>query len=169
MPASPAATERDRDIARRSTCAFAYPVPCWRWSSALRERPFRRSRRRHGLCIMGAIVIAEIVHYAAQIAGYLRRAYEPVVRGRVVNQVRTSRFLAGEMDLGRAGREDRPSRARPSPRSSKENTRRRSAAFRIAQVFDKPPEEVFSQGGRTSPEIRALRSSRGLGDRQRAA
>lgn len=65
--------ERDKDIARRAY-ALAYPVLivlvfCVAGSVHL---GFDKIDMAYG--IMGAIVIAEIVHYAAQIAGY-RRGY----------------------------------------------------------------------------------------------
>jgi uncharacterized membrane protein len=65
--------ERDRDIARRAY-ALAYPVLitlviCVAGSVHL---GFSKIDMAYG--IMGSIVIAEIVHYAAQIAGY-RKGY----------------------------------------------------------------------------------------------
>jgi hypothetical protein len=71
--AGAASDERDRDIARRAY-ALAYPVLitlviCVAGSVHL---GFDRIDMAYG--IMGSIVIAEIVHYAAQIAGY-RRGY----------------------------------------------------------------------------------------------
>jgi len=71
--ANAGADERDRDIGRRAY-ALAYPVLitlviCVAGSVHL---GFDRIDMAYG--IMGAIVIAEIVHYAAQIAGY-RRGY----------------------------------------------------------------------------------------------
>ncbi|NYT40396.1 hypothetical protein HZY97_06490 [Sphingomonas sp. R-74633] len=65
--------ERDRDIARRAY-ALAYPVLialviCVAGSVHL---GFDKIDMAYG--IMGSIVVAEIVHYAAQIAGY-RRGY----------------------------------------------------------------------------------------------
>lgn len=69
--ASAGTDERDRNIARRAY-AFAYPVLivlviCVAGSVHL---GFDRIDMAYG--IMGSIVIAEIVHYAAQIAGYRR-------------------------------------------------------------------------------------------------
>lgn len=69
--ASAGTDERDRNIARRAY-ALAYPVLivlviCVAGSVHL---GFDRIDMAYG--IMGSIVIAEIVHYAAQIAGYRR-------------------------------------------------------------------------------------------------
>ncbi len=71
--ASAASDERDKAIARRAY-AFAYPVllgliVCVAACVHLGARPWDLVNG-----MMGAIVIAEIVHYAAQIAGY-RRGY----------------------------------------------------------------------------------------------
>ncbi len=71
--AGAASDERDRNIGRRAY-ALAYPVLitlviCVAGSVHL---GFDRIDMAYG--IMGSIVIAEIVHYAAQIAGY-RRGY----------------------------------------------------------------------------------------------
>ena len=71
--ASAASDERDKAIGRRAY-AIAYPVllgliVCVAASVHLGARPWDLVNG-----MMGAIVIAEIVHYAAQIAGY-RRGY----------------------------------------------------------------------------------------------
>lgn len=71
--ASAGSDERDRDIARRSY-AFAYPVLLTLVLCVAASMHFGVSKIGMAYGIMGAIVVAEIVHYAAQIAGY-RRGY----------------------------------------------------------------------------------------------
>jgi putative transcriptional regulator len=63
---------------------------------------------------------------------------------KVVNQVRTLRFLAGEMTQAELG--DRIGLTRQTIAAIEQGKYSPSleAAFRIAQVFGKPLEEVFS-------------------------
>jgi putative transcriptional regulator len=63
---------------------------------------------------------------------------------KVVNNVRTLRFLAGEMTQAELG--DRIGLTRQTIAAIEQGKYSPSleAAFRIAQVFDKPLEEVFS-------------------------
>ncbi|MBN8811903.1 MULTISPECIES: hypothetical protein [Sphingomonas] len=63
--------ERDRDIARRAY-ALAYPVLIGLVFCVAGSVHLGFDRIDMAYAIMGAIVIAEIVHYAAQIAGYRR-------------------------------------------------------------------------------------------------
>ena len=67
-----------------------------------------------------------------------------MVRGRVVNQVRTLRFLAGEMTQAELGEKIRLTRQTIAAIEQGKYSPSLEAAFRIAQVFDKPLEEVFS-------------------------
>ena len=69
--ASAGIDERDRDIARRAY-AFAYPVLLELVVCVAASVHFGVHAVGMAYGIMGAIVIAEIVHYAAQIAGYRR-------------------------------------------------------------------------------------------------
>ncbi|MBB4840862.1 MULTISPECIES: helix-turn-helix transcriptional regulator [Sphingomonas] len=67
-----------------------------------------------------------------------------MAKGRVVNQVRTLRFLAGEMTQAELG--DRIGLTRQTVAAIEQGkySPTLEAAFRIAQVFGKPLEEVFS-------------------------
>ncbi|WP_137861471.1 MULTISPECIES: helix-turn-helix transcriptional regulator [unclassified Sphingomonas] len=67
-----------------------------------------------------------------------------MVRGRVVNQVRTLRFLAGEMTQAELGEKIGLTRQTIAAIEQGKYSPSLEAAFRIAQVFDKPLEEVFS-------------------------
>lgn len=71
--ASAGSDERDRDISRRAY-ALAYPVLIALVFCVAGSVHLGFDRIDMAYAIMGAIVIAEIVHYAAQIAGY-RRGY----------------------------------------------------------------------------------------------
>ena len=71
--AGAASDERDKAIARRAY-AFAYPVLLTLIVCVAASMHFGATPLDMTYGIMGAIVIAEIVHYAAQIAGY-RRGY----------------------------------------------------------------------------------------------
>ncbi len=67
-----------------------------------------------------------------------------MAKGRVVNQVRTLRFLAGEMTQAELG--DRIGLTRQTVAAIEQGkySPTLEAAFRIAQVFGKPLEDVFS-------------------------
>ncbi|WP_342250094.1 helix-turn-helix transcriptional regulator [Sphingomonas sp. OTU376] len=67
-----------------------------------------------------------------------------MAKGRVINQVRTLRFLAGEMTQAELG--DRIGLTRQTVAAIEQGkySPTLEAAFRIAQVFGKPLEEVFS-------------------------
>ena len=67
--ASAARDERDRNISRRAY-AFAYPVLLSLVVCVAAGMHFGLDARGMAYGIMGAIVIAEIVHYGAQIVGY---------------------------------------------------------------------------------------------------
>uniref|UniRef100_UPI0035CBFDCB hypothetical protein n=1 Tax=uncultured Sphingomonas sp. TaxID=158754 RepID=UPI0035CBFDCB len=69
--ASAGSDERDRTIARRSY-AIAYPVLLTLVVCVVASLHLGASKIDMAYGIMGAIVIAEIVHYGAQIAGYRR-------------------------------------------------------------------------------------------------
>ena len=71
--ASAGSDERDKDIARRAY-ALAYPVLIGLVICVAGSVHLGFDKIDMAYAIMGAIVIAEIVHYAAQIAGY-RRGY----------------------------------------------------------------------------------------------
>jgi hypothetical protein len=71
--AGAASDERDRDIARRAY-ALAYPVLISLVICVAGSVHLGFDKIDMAYAIMGSIVIAEIVHYAAQIAGY-RRGY----------------------------------------------------------------------------------------------
>ena len=64
--------------------------------------------------------------------------------GRVVNQVRTLRFLAGEMTQAELGEKIGLTRQTIAEIEQGKYSPSLEAAFRIAQVFGKPLEEVFS-------------------------
>lgn len=64
--------------------------------------------------------------------------------GRVVNQVRTLRFLAGEMPQAELGEKIGLTRQTIAAIEQGKYSPSLEAAFRIAQVFGKPLEEVFS-------------------------
>ena len=61
--------ERDRDIARRSG-AVAYPVLLTLVVGVAASMHFGMTSRDMAYGIMAAIVVAEVVHYGAQIVGY---------------------------------------------------------------------------------------------------
>ncbi|MBN8814425.1 MAG: hypothetical protein J0J06_03135 [Sphingomonas sp.] len=67
--ASAGSDERDRDISRRAY-AIAYPVLLTLIVLVAASMHFGITSRDMAYEIMAAIVIAEIVHYGAQIAGY---------------------------------------------------------------------------------------------------
>lgn len=67
--ASAARDERDRAVARRST-ALAYPVLVTGVLFAAATLHLGNGAVGMAYAIMGAIVVAELVHYGAQIAGY---------------------------------------------------------------------------------------------------
>ncbi len=69
--ASAGSDERDRAISRRAY-AFAYPVLLTLVVCVAASMHFGVRAVGMAYGIMGAIVIAEIVHYGAQIAGYRR-------------------------------------------------------------------------------------------------
>jgi putative transcriptional regulator len=62
----------------------------------------------------------------------------------VVNQVRTLRFLAGEMTQAELGEKIGLTRQTIAAIEQGKYSPSLEAAFRIAQVFGKPLEEVFS-------------------------
>lgn len=63
---------------------------------------------------------------------------------KVVNQVRTLRFLAGEMTQAELGERIGLTRQTIAAIEQGKYSPSLEAAFRIAQVFGKPLEEVFS-------------------------
>lgn len=67
--ASAASDERDKDISRRAY-SIAYPVLLTLIVFVAASMHFGATPRDMAYEIMAAIVIAEIVHYGAQIAGY---------------------------------------------------------------------------------------------------
>lgn len=71
--ASAASDERDRAVSRRAY-ALAYPVLLSLIVCVAASMHFGVDAKGMALGIMGAIVVAEIVHYGAQIVGYRRGA-----------------------------------------------------------------------------------------------
>ena len=66
-----------------------------------------------------------------------------MVEGPIDNQVRTLRFLAGEMTQGDLGDRIGVTRQTVAAIEAGKYSPSLEAAFRIARVFDKPLEEVF--------------------------
>ena len=67
-------------------------------------------------------------------------------KGRVVNQVRTLRFLAGEMTQGDLGERVGVTRQTIVAIEQGRYSPSLEVAFRIARVFGKPLEDVFQYG-----------------------
>lgn len=63
--------------------------------------------------------------------------------GAIVNQIRTLRFLAGEMSQAELGQRIGVTRQTIAAIEAGKYSPTLEAAFRIAQVFDKTLEEVF--------------------------
>jgi len=66
-----------------------------------------------------------------------------MTRGRIVNQVRTLRFLSGEMSQAELGKAIGVTRQTIAAIESGKYSPTLEAAFRIAEVFRKPLDEVF--------------------------
>ncbi len=66
-----------------------------------------------------------------------------MTRGRIVNQVRTLRFLNGEMSQADLGTAIGVTRQTIAAIEASKYSPTLEAAFRIAQVFGKPLDEVF--------------------------
>jgi putative transcriptional regulator len=66
-----------------------------------------------------------------------------VVKLRIANQIRTLRFLAGEMTQADLGERIGVTRQTIAAIEQGKYSPTLEAAFRIARVFDKPLEEVF--------------------------
>jgi putative transcriptional regulator len=66
-----------------------------------------------------------------------------VIRGRIVNQVRTLRFLKGEMSQAELGQAIGVTRQTIAAIEASKYSPTLEAAFRIARVFGKPLDEVF--------------------------
>jgi len=66
-----------------------------------------------------------------------------VTRGRIVNHVRTLRFLNGEMSQADLGKAIGVTRQTIAAIEASKYSPTLEAAFRIAQVFGKPLDEVF--------------------------
>jgi putative transcriptional regulator len=67
-----------------------------------------------------------------------------VIQGRITNQVRTLRFLAGEMTQAELGERIGVTRQTVAAIEAGKYSPTLEAAFRIAKVFGKPLDEVFS-------------------------
>jgi putative transcriptional regulator len=67
--------------------------------------------------------------------------------GRVVNQIRTLRFMAGEMTQGELGDRIGVTRQTIAAIEAGKYSPSLEAAFRIAQVFGKPLDDVFEWEG----------------------
>ncbi|WP_419254336.1 helix-turn-helix transcriptional regulator [Caulobacter sp. ErkDOM-YI] len=63
--------------------------------------------------------------------------------GMIVNQIRTLRFLAGEMSQAELGKQIGLTRQTVAAIEAGKYSPTLEAAFRIAEVFGKPLEEVF--------------------------
>lgn len=63
--------------------------------------------------------------------------------GRVTNQIRTLRFMAGEMTQAELGERIGLTRQTVAAIEAEKYSPSLEAAFRIADVFDKPLNEVF--------------------------
>ena len=66
-----------------------------------------------------------------------------MAKGRVVNRIRTLRFLAGEMTQAELGERIGVTRQTIAAIEQGKYSPTLEAAFRIALVFDKPLDEVF--------------------------
>lgn len=66
-----------------------------------------------------------------------------MTRGRIVNQIRTLRFLAGEMSQAELGQAIGVTRQTIAAIEAGKYSPSLEAAFRIAQVFGKRLDEVF--------------------------
>lgn len=66
-----------------------------------------------------------------------------MAKGRVVNQIRTLRFMAGEMTQGELGERVGVTRQTIAAIEQGKYSPTLEAAFRIAEVFGKRLEEVF--------------------------
>ncbi|MBB4096741.1 helix-turn-helix transcriptional regulator [Sphingomonas kyeonggiensis] len=66
-----------------------------------------------------------------------------MAKGRVVNDIRTLRFLAGEMTQAELGEKIGLTRQTVAAIEQGKYSPSLEAAFRIAQIFGKPLEEVF--------------------------
>lgn len=66
-----------------------------------------------------------------------------MTRGRIVNQIRTLRFLDGEMTQAELGQAIGVTRQTIAAIEAGKYSPTLEAAFRIAQVFGKPLDEVF--------------------------
>lgn len=67
--------------------------------------------------------------------------------GKVVNQIRLLRFMAGEMTQAELGDRIGLTRQTVAAIEAGKYSPTLEAAFRIAQVFGKPLDEVFQWGG----------------------
>lgn len=66
-----------------------------------------------------------------------------MIRGRIENQIRTLRFLQGEMTQAELGQAIGVTRQTIAAIEAGKYSPSLEAAFRIAQVFGKPLDEVF--------------------------
>jgi putative transcriptional regulator len=66
-----------------------------------------------------------------------------MIRGRITNQIRTLRFLHGEMSQGDLGQAIGVTRQTIAAIEAGKYSPSLEAAFRIAAVFGKPLDEVF--------------------------
>lgn len=67
--------------------------------------------------------------------------------GMIVNQIRTLRFMAGEMSQAELGQRIGLTRQTVAAIEAGKYSPTLEAAFRIAEVFGKPLEEVFQWSG----------------------
>ena len=66
-----------------------------------------------------------------------------MAEGAITNQIRTLRFLAGEMSQAELGQKIGVTRQTIAAIEAGKYSPTLEAAFRIAEVFDKPLDEVF--------------------------
>ena len=66
-----------------------------------------------------------------------------MAEGSITNQIRTLRFLAGEMSQAELGQKIGVTRQTIAAIEAGKYSPTLEAAFRIAEVFDKPLDEVF--------------------------
>jgi putative transcriptional regulator len=70
-----------------------------------------------------------------------------MAEGPIANQIRTLRFLAGEMSQAELGQKIGVTRQTVAAIEAGKYSPSLEAAFRIAQIFGKPLEEVFQWRG----------------------
>ena len=145
--ASAGSDERDREIARRSY-AIAYPGPVVAGRLCRRMPASGVHRARHGLWDHGRDrdcrdrPLRRADRRLSERAAWLSPCPESVV-----NQIRLLRFMAGEMTQAELGDRIGMTRQTIAAIEAGKYSPTLEAAFRIAQVFGKPLDEVFQWEG----------------------